>query len=152
MMKNFGLSIPTRLVFGIGELKRMAKLPLPGKKALIVISAGTSMKHFGYLDTVVAQLKEAGVESVIFDKIQPNPTKVHVDEGAALCKAEGCDFVLGLGGGSSIDTAKAIAVVVAMGGDLWDYVSGGHGKGLPVTKALPIVAIPTTAGTGHVHR
>ena len=148
MMKNFGLSIPTRLVFGIGELKRMAKLPLPGKKALIVISAGTSMKQFGYLDTVVAQLKEAGVESVIFDKIQPNPTKVHVDEGAALCKAEGCDFVLGLGGGSSIDTAKAIAVVVAMGGDLWDYVSGGHGKGLPVTKALPIVAIPTTAGTG----
>ena len=106
------------------------------------------MKQFGYLDTVVAQLKEAGVESVIFDKIQPNPTKVHVDEGAALCKAEGCDFVLGLGGGSSIDTAKAIAVVVAMGGDLWDYVSGGHGKGLPVTKALPIVAIPTTAGTG----
>ena len=87
MMKNFGLSIPTRLVFGIGELKRMAKLPLPGKKALIVISAGTSMKQFGYLDTVVAQLKEAGVESVIFDKIQPNPTKVHVDEGAALCKA-----------------------------------------------------------------
>ena len=148
MMKNFGLSIPTRLVFGIGELKRMAKLPLPGKKALIVISAGTSMKQFGYLDTVVAQLKEAGVESVIFDKIQPNPTKVHVDEGAALCKAEGCDFVLGLGGGSSIDTAKAIAVVVAMGGDLWDYVSGGHGMGLPVTKALPIVAIPTTAGTG----
>ena len=148
MMKNFGLSIPTRLVFGIGELKRMAKLPLPGKKALIVISAGTSMKQFGYLDTVVAQLKEAGVESVIFDKIQPNPTKVHVDEGAALCKAEGCDFVLGLGGGSSIDTAKAIAVVVAMGGDLWDYVSGGHGKGLPVTKALPTVAIPTTAGTG----
>ena len=148
MMKNFGLSIPTRLVFGIGELKRMAKLPLPGKKALIVISAGTSMKQFGYLDTVVAQLKEAGVESVIFDKIQPNPTKVHVDEGAALCKAEGCDFVLGLGGGSSIDTAKASAVVVAMGGDLWDYVSGGHGKGLPVTKALPIVAIPTTAGTG----
>ncbi len=146
-MKNFGLSIPTRLVFGIGELKRMAKLPLPGKKALIVISAGTSMKQFGYLDTVVAQLKEAGVESVIFDKIQPNPTKVHVDEGAALCKAEGCDFVLGLGGGSSIDTAKAIAVVVAMGGDLWDYVSGGHGKGMPVTKALPIVAIPTTAGT-----
>ena len=106
------------------------------------------MKQFGYLDTVVAQLKEAGVESVIFNKIQPNPTKVHVDEGAALCKAEGCDFVLGLGGGSSIDTAKAIAVVVAMGGDLWDYVSGGHGKGLPVTKALPIVAIPTTAGTG----
>lgn len=148
MMKNFGLSIPTRLVFGIGELKRISKLPLPGKKALIVISAGTSMKQFGYLDTVVAQLKEAGVESVIFDKIQPNPTKVHVDEGAALCKAEGCDFVLGLGGGSSIDTAKAIAVVVAMGGDLWDYVSGGHGKGLPVTKALPIVAIPTTAGTG----
>lgn len=148
MMKNFSLSIPTRLVFGVGELKRLAKQPLPGKKALIVISAGTSMKNFGYLDTVIAQLKEAGVDSVVFDKIQPNPCKAHVAEGAELCKAEGCDFVLGLGGGSSIDTAKAIAVVVAMGGDLWDYVSGGHGKSMPVTKALPIVSIPSTAGTG----
>lgn len=148
MMKNFNLSIPTRLIFGAGELKRLAKQPLPGKKALIVISAGTSMKNFGYLDAVVAQLGEAGVSSVVFDKIQPNPTKAHVAEGAALCQAEGCDFVIGLGGGSSIDTAKAIAVVAAMGGDLWDYVSGGHGKSKPVTKALPIVAIPSTAGTG----
>lgn len=147
-MKNFNLSIPTRLIFGAGELKRLAKQSLPGGKALIVISAGTSMKNFGYLDTVVAQLGEAGVSSVVFDKIQPNPTKAHVAEGAALCQAEGCDFVIGLGGGSSIDTAKAIAVVAAMGGDLWDYVSGGHGKSKPVTKALPIVAIPSTAGTG----
>ena len=148
MMKKFGLYIPTRLAFGVGELRKLAKQPLPGKKALIVISAGTSMKKFGYLDTVQAQLKEAGVESVVFDKILPNPIKDHVTEGAELCKAEGCDFVVGLGGGSSIDTAKAIAIVVAMGGDLWDYIQGGTGKGLPVTKALPVVAIPTTAGTG----
>ena len=84
----------------------------------------------------------------MFDKILPNPIKSHVEEGAQLCRDSKCDFVVGLGGGSSIDTAKAIAVVVAMGGDLWDYVQGGHGKGKPVTRALPIVAIPTTAGTG----
>ena len=144
MMKNFGLSIPTRLVFGIGELKRMAKLPLPGKKALIVISAGTSMKQFGYLDTVVAQLKEAGVESVIFDKIQPNPTKVHVDEGAALCKAEGCDFVLGLGGGSSIDTAKAIAVGYYYEGDFWDFYCGKA----QAQKALPVGVVLTIPAAG----
>lgn len=148
MIQKFGLYIPTRLVFGAGELKNLSQQPLPGKKALIVISSGTSMKKYGYLDLVQKQLAQAGVESEVFDKILPNPIKSHVEEGAQLCRDSKCDFVVGLGGGSSIDTAKAIAVVVAMGGDLWDYVQGGHGKGKPVTRALPIVAIPTTAGTG----
>lgn len=147
-MQNFGLSIPTRLVFGAGELKNLSKQNLPGKKALIVISAGTSMKKHGYLDLLKEQLSQAGVECEVFDKILPNPIKSHVTEGAKLCREAQCDFIVGLGGGSSIDSAKAIAIVAAMGGDLWDYVQGGHGKGKPVDKALPVVAIPTTAGTG----
>lgn len=86
---------------------------------------------------------------MVFDKIQPNPTEHHVMEGAALAKAEGCDFVIGLGGGSIIDSAKAIAVMATNEGTFWDYVSGGTGggKAVPVTP-LPIVAITTTAGTG----
>lgn len=145
---KFGLNIPTQLVFGAGELRNLSTLPLPGKKALIVISAGTSMKRLGYLDRLVEQLGKAGVESVVFDKILPNPIKSHVMEGTALCLAEKCDFVIGLGGGSSIDSAKAIAITAHMGGDFWDYVQGGTGGGKKVTGALPIVAIPTTAGTG----
>ena len=144
----FSLNIPTKLFFGCGEIERLSTEKLPGKKALIVISAGTSMKKYGYLSKVQAQLKLNNVDNVVFDKVLQNPIKSHVMEAAALCRQEGCDFVVGLGGGSSIDSAKAIAIMACNDGDLWDYVSGGSGKGRPYTKVLPIVAIPTTAGTG----
>ena len=145
---NFSLHIPTKLVFGAGSVAKLSTEHLPGKKALIVISSGTSMRKYGYLDRVEDALRRGGVKTEVFDKILANPIKEHVMEGAELCRSTGCDFVVGLGGGSSIDSAKAIAVVVANGGDFWDYVSGGTGGGKPVKKALPIVAIPTTAGTG----
>lgn len=144
----FSLHIPTKILFGCGEIKKLATEKLPGKKALIVISAGTSMKKYGYLDKVINNLKENEVESVVFDKILPNPIKQHVMEAAAICREEQCDFVIGLGGGSSIDSAKSIAVMACNEGDYWDYILSGSGKGRPVKKALPIIAIPTTAGTG----
>lgn len=146
--QKFQFHIPTQIIFGCGELKQLSTLALPGKKALIVISAGTSMKKYGYLDRVIAYLKENGVESVVYDKTLANPIKSHVMEAAALCRSSQCDFIIGLGGGSSIDSAKAIAVMACEEGDFWDYVSGGSGKGKTVTRALPIIAIPTTAGTG----
>lgn len=142
--------IPTKLIFGCGKLNMLATEPMPGKKAMIVISSGASMRKYGYLDRVVKLLIENnGIESVIFDKVQPNPTKVHVMEAAEICRNEGCDFVIGLGGGSSIDTAKSVALMAKNEGDYWDYVPSGSGKGKPFTNgALPIIAIPTTAGTG----
>lgn len=146
---NFNYHVPTKILFGPGKLNELAKETIPGRKALIVISSGNSMKKNGYLDRLVQILNNKGIESVVFDKILPNPIKSHVMEGAALAKKENCDFVIGLGGGSSIDSAKSIAVMAKNPGDYWDYVSGGSGKGLPVKNgALPIVAITTTAGTG----
>lgn len=146
---NFEYFMPSRILFGPGKLNELSKIKLPGKKALIVISNGTSMRKYGYLDRVISLLKENNVESVVFDKILPNPVKSHVMEGAELAKTENCDFVIGLGGGSSIDSAKSIAVMAKNPGDYWDYISGGTGKGKPVENgALPIVAITTTAGTG----
>ncbi|MBR1804399.1 MAG: iron-containing alcohol dehydrogenase [Muribaculaceae bacterium] len=106
------------------------------------------MKSHGYLDVLLAGLKRAGVAATIFDKAMPNPINEHVMEGTQVCVSQGCDFVIGMGGGSSIDTAKAIAITAAMGGNFWDYVQGGTGGGKPITHALPIVAIPSTAGTG----
>ncbi len=148
-MKPFTQFIPTRLYFGAGEIKRLATLALPGTKALIVISAGTSMRRFGYLERVTSQLEERGVEYVIFDKILPNPIKEHVTEAATLCREQKCDFVIGLGGGSSIDSAKSIAIMAVNPGDYWDYIAAGSGLGkIPTAGALPIVAITTTAGTG----
>lgn len=146
---NFNYFIPTKILFGNGKLKELHKVSLPGKKALVVISSGKSMRANGYLQMVEEQLRLGGVQSVVFDKILPNPIKSHVMEGAALAKQENCDFVIGLGGGSSIDAAKSIAVMVTNEGDYWDYIGGGSGKGLPVPNdPLPIVAITTTAGTG----
>ncbi len=146
---NFDYHIPTKILFGAGKLNALKKEKLPGKKALIVISGGVSMKKNGYLERAVGLLEQNGVDSVVFDKILPNPIKKHVMKGATLAKSEACDFILGLGGGSTIDSAKSIAVMAKNPGDYWDYIFGGTGKGQPVNNGvLPIVAITTTAGTG----
>lgn len=145
----FNYYMPVRILFGKGKLNELNSQRLPGKKALIVISAGSSMKRLGILQRLAEQLDKAHVAHVLFDKILPNPIKQHVTEGAAIAREAGCDFVIGLGGGSSIDSAKAIAVMAANPGDYWDYISGGTGRGLPVpNNPLPVVAITTTAGTG----
>ena len=104
----FSLYIPTKLVFGCGEIKKLSSEKLPGKKALVVISSGTSMRKYGYLERVLAQLRLNNVETLVYDKILPNPIKEHVMEAAAICREEKCDFVVGLGGGSSIDSAKSM--------------------------------------------
>jgi len=141
--------VPTKILFGQGQIKKLHAQNLPGKKALIVISCGTSTRKYGYLDTVVSELNLAGKEHVVFDQIQANPTKTNVMDGAACAKENGCDFVIGLGGGSCLDASKAIAIMATNTGDYWDFIHGGTGKGMPVTKApLPIIAITTTAGTG----
>lgn len=146
---NFNYYIPTKLLFGAGKLEKLSQEVLPGKKALIVISGGKSVKENGYLERLINILKIKSVDYVLFDKILPNPIKSHVMEGALLAKQESCDFVIGFGGGSSIDSSKSIAVMAKNPGDYWDYVVGGTGKGLPLQNPpLPIVAITTTAGTG----
>ena len=145
----FNYYMPARILFGKGKLNELHQQRLPGKNALIVISAGNSMKRLGFVKRLEEQLDKAGVGHILFDKILPNPIKEHVMEGAALAKASGCDFVIGLGGGSSMDSAKSIAVMATNPGDYWDYISGGTGKGMPVpVDPLPMVAITTTAGTG----
>lgn len=146
---QYSYFIPTKILFGKGQLSNLHKEQLPGRKALIVTSSGTSVKKYGYLEKLQKELEKSKVEYVLFDKILPNPIKEHVIEGSNLAKATGCDFIIGLGGGSSIDAAKAISIMTVNEGDLWDYASGGTGKGLAFkNKPLPIVAITTTAGTG----
>lgn len=146
---DFNMYVPTKILFGAGTLNELGKQQLPGKKAVIIISNGKSTRADGYLSRTEEQLAQAGVATSVFDKIQPNPLKETVMEGAAFVKAQGADFIVALGGGSVIDSAKAIAVMAANPGDLWDYIASGTGKGQPIkNKPLPIVAISTTAGTG----
>lgn len=146
---DFNMYVPTKILFGAGTLNELGKQQLPGKKAVIIISNGKSTRANGYLSRTEEQLAQAGVATSVFDKIQPNPLKETVMEGAAFVKAQGADFIVALGGGSVTDSAKAIAVMAANPGDLWDYIASGTGKEQPIkNKPLPIVAISTTAGTG----
>lgn len=148
-MKNFDVYIPTRAVFGAGELDNLHRQTLPGQKALLVISKGRSARSNGSLERLEKQMHMAGVKFVLFDKVEANPLSHTVMLGGEVAKKNGCDIVVALGGGSVIDAAKAISVMAANGGDYWDYVSGGSGRGMTVrNKPLPLVAIPTTAGTG----
>ncbi len=150
MNLDFSYYMPTRIIFGCGKLNELKTTTyLPGKKALLVIGESGAMKKYGYLDRVIDYLKENGVESVVFDKIIPNPVSEHVEEGALVAKENNCDFVLGLGGGSTLDSSKSIALMAVNPGKYWDYINGGSGGGkTPPNPALPIVAITTTAGTG----
>ena len=149
MNMNFRFDIPTKLLFGCGELNRLGELPLPGKKALIVIKSGKSTRSNGYLERVEAQLDRAGVAHVVFDQVSANPTLQNVNEGAAFARANACDMVVGLGGGSAMDCAKGIACAAVNPGDFWDYTWSKTGKGKRFeNRPLPIIAITTTAGTG----
>lgn len=146
---SFNYHVPTKLLFGKGSLEKLSRQKLPGKKALIVISNGKSTRANGYLDRVEEKLQQAGAQCVVFDKVMANPVLANVAEGAKAARENGCDFVVGLGGGSCLDCAKAIAAMVTNEGNYWDYVFGGTGGREKMSAAaLPVIAIPTTAGTG----
>lgn len=145
----YTMHVPTKTLFGAGMLNKLSEQQLPGKKALIVISNGKSTRANGYLDRTEEQLKKAGVDFAVFDKVQANPLRSTVMEGAAAAREHGCDFILALGGGSVMDASKAIAAMAANEGDLWDYIqSGTGGRKALANKPLPLVCITTTAGTG----
>ncbi len=149
MNMDFNLFTPTKLLFGRGKLNELANQKLPGKKALLLISSGKSVRTTGTLDRVTAQLDKAGVAYTICANIHENPSKEVVMEAAACAKANGCDFVLAVGGGAVLDSAVAVAAMATNPGDLWDYVCGGTGKGQPLQQpGLPIVTVATTSGTG----
>ena len=148
-VKRFVFHMPARVLFGAGQLGDLHLQEMPGRRALLVTSAGRSVKTYGYLDRVKAELEQAGAAWELFDGVRPNPTRENIIDGTARAKESGCDFVVGLGGGSVMDCAKCIALMMTNPGDIWDYSgseTGGHLT--PPHKAAPIVCITTSAGTG----
>ena len=144
-MRNFDYFAPTEIVFGNGRIEEIGSIALRyGKKALLVTMPEFSAIKPVY-DKVRESLKQAGVEYVHFDGVIPNPTTDTVTAGARIAKEQGVELVIGLGGGSSMDTAKAIAVEATHPGTAWDYNCHTAGPG---PQTLPIIAIGTTAGTG----
>lgn len=141
---EFIYDLPVNLIFGRGKADKAGEIASAyGKKALIVTGTG-STKRSGLLDRTVDSLKEAGIDAAVFDKVTQNPLTTTVYEGVAFAEENGCDMILGVGGGSIMDAAKAIAFCCVNDGDVSDYIFGKkQGKG-----SLPIILIPTTCGTG----
>ncbi|SHH98162.1 Alcohol dehydrogenase, class IV [Sporobacter termitidis DSM 10068] len=141
---NFQYYLPVNLIFGRGQISQVGiQTAKYGRKALIV-TGRNSTKKSGLLDKTAALLKAAGVEAVIFDEVAQNPLTDTAYRGAAIAAENGCDVVVGLGGGSMMDAAKAIAFLSENSGDISDYIFGRNVS----DRALPIVLVPTTCGTG----
>lgn len=141
---NFDYYLPINIAFGWGKVAMIGELTRNyGKKALIVTGA-SSVKRSGLYAKIKANLSSVGIDSVLFDKATPNPLTTTVAEGVTVCRDNACDFVLGVGGGSVMDLAKAIAFSVKNIGDISDYIYGKKKS----EQALPIVLVPTTCGTG----
>ncbi len=140
---NYKFYVPIKFYSGYGRFADLGKLSDGIGKKFLLVTGKNAMKKMGFTDKAIKMLRENGKEVILFDQIDPNPTSDMVAAGAALSLKEGCDAVIGLGGGSPMDAAKAIAVVAGNGGSIWDYR-----KERDTSKTLPIIAIPTTAGSG----
>lgn len=121
-MDNFMFYAPTYFVFGKGSQEKIGSLirKFGGTKVLLHFGSG-SVKHNGVYDAAVKSLNENGLSYVELGGVQPNPRSGLVYKGIELCRRENVDFVLAIGGGSVIDSAKAIAAGVVYEGDFWDY-------------------------------
>lgn len=144
-MNDFTYQAPTRYIFGRGvESQAGAELCREGIGRVLVVYGGGSAVRSGLIDRVLASLKEAGIEAVTLGGIQPNPTDPKVREGIAICRSEKIDGLLAVGGGSVIDTAKAIAAGVPYAGDFWDFWAGRR----VIEKALPVGVVLTIPAAG----
>jgi choline dehydrogenase len=136
---------PTRVVHGIGAVGSLGQEAAALRTTRPMVVTDTGIAGAGILDDALIPLREAGLDPVVFDQVRANPPIALVDEGARVFATERCDGLIGLGGGSSIDTAKGIGVVAVHGGSILDYEYGKR----PIDRRIPpLVAVPTTAGTG----
>jgi len=141
---KFNYNLPINLIFGCGRSNEIGKeVAKYGSKVLIVTGRG-STKKTGLLDKVIDLLIEEKVQYEVFDKVEQNPLTTVIYEGVDVIKKTGCNVILGIGGGSIMDAAKSIAFMAKNPGDLSEYIFGIK-QG---TEALPMVLVPTTAGTG----
>ena len=143
-MNNFIYDIPTKVYFGENQLGNLGEeLKKYGKKVLLTYGGG-SIKKIGLYDKVVAEIKNAGLELFELNGIDPNPRVSSVNAGADICKKEGIDVLLAVGGGSVLDCTKYIGAATYYDGDAWDILLGKT----PVEKCLPIITVLTLAATG----
>ena len=142
--QSFTITQPTRICFGAGRINDLADLVAEtgGSKVFLVIDPG--LKDAGLLDRVTASLVKAGMPVTIFDQVEPEPGLRLADAGADLARKAGADCLVGVGGGSALDIAKAISILLTNHGKAEDYLGLGKIK----KPGVPKIMVPTTAGTG----
>ena len=144
-MQNYSHTIPTKIYFGKGQISRLAEALRPFGAKVLLTYGGGSIKKTGLYDTVMDILSDEGFTVFECGGIEPNPRIESVERGVKLCRENGIEVILAVGGGSTIDCSKAIAAgVFYEGDDLWQMVAERHG----VLKALPLVDILTLSATG----
>lgn len=142
-MNAFTYFVPTRIHFGKGQISHLTELAESGKKVLLVYGGG-SIKRTGIYDRALELLGQTGLTVYELPGVEPNPRIETVRKGAALCKEQGIDMVLAIGGGSTIDCAKVVAAAALYAGDAWDLVLDGN----KIQRALPVYCVLTLAATG----
>jgi alcohol dehydrogenase len=144
MMQNFTFWNPTKLIFGKGQLEQLkSEIPRYGKKVLLVYGGG-SIKRSGLYDNVINLLNEMDAQVFELPGVEPNPRITTARKGVEICKSEGIDVLLAVGGGSVIDCTKLIAAGAKYDGDAWDLVT----RKAVVNEALPFGTVLTLAATG----
>src|SRR5262245_45259710 len=143
-LPSFDFLPPTRVVFGVGSISRLGELTseLGGNRVLLVTDPG--LESAGHPQRAAASLKDAGLETFVFDEVEENPTTRHVNSGTAFAQKHAIDFLVAVGGGSAMDCAKGINFILTNGGSMADY----RGYGKATEPMLPSITVPTTAGTG----
>ncbi|ACD97238.1 iron-containing alcohol dehydrogenase [Trichlorobacter lovleyi] len=148
-MRNFIFSIPTTAYFGKGQIKVLGQtIKAEGGSKVLLTYGGGSIKQNGIYDTILEQLNTAGLAYVELSGIQPNPRIESVEQGIKLYRDNNCDFILAVGGGSTLDACKAIAAGVMYAGPVNDLFVDASGLSSRIIAAAPLATILTMAGTG----
>ena len=143
-MLNFDYQNRTRIIFGKDEHKNIGKLIKPYANKVLFHFGGQSIKKSGVYEDVINSLLESQIDFVELGGVKPNPRLSLVNEGIELCRKEKVDFILAVGGGSVIDSAKAIAIGVPYSGDVWDF----YFKDIEIKEAIPVSTILTIPAAG----
>jgi alcohol dehydrogenase len=141
---EFDFTPRTRIVFGPGSVGRLGELARQHGATRVLVATDPGIVRAGHLARAEESLRAAGVWHVVFDRVVENPTTRTVEDCLSLARQESIDFLVGLGGGSSIDTAKGCNFLLSNGGRMEDY----WGVGKALRPMLPSIAVPTTTGTG----
>ncbi len=144
LTQTFTVTQPTRIQFGAGAIADLAKTvrDFNGSNVFLVVDPG--LVQAGLIKSIIAPLKKAKIPFTVYDKIDPEPGLKLADKGTRIARKAGCDCVVGVGGGSAMDVAKAVSILLTNGGKAVDYL----GLGLIKKAGVPKIMVPTSSGTG----